>query len=609
MAEGDTLARAWFAKPDIERVAFRDGFVLRSRAAPRAGPPSVMHYLAGWAERAPERVFLAERAPDQSWRKLSYRAALDSARAIGASLLTRGLGPERPLAVLSDNSIDQALMLLGAMYVGVPAATVSPAYSLVSNDFDKLKSIIAQLAPGLVYAADGARYAAALGALTVPHVVVSAAADGQQERFETLMEGDAPSADAAFAALGPDTVARILFTSGSTGTPKGVVTTHRMLVSNQEALAQLWPFLEGEAPVLLDWLPWSHTFGANNNFNLVMRNGGSLYIDAGRPAPGLFDHTLANLRQIAPTLYLNVPRGFDMLLPHLEQSAALRERFFSRLKVMLYAGAALPRNAWDRLRRLAIEHTGAEPVMLSAWGTTETAPMATIVHYRIEAPGNVGVPIPGVELFFRPAGDKWEVRVRGANVTPGYWRDPAQSARAFDEDGFFVSGDAAKLADEADPSAGILFDGRIAENFKLASGTWVFVGARRLEAIEAMAPVVQDAVVAGHDRDCVGLLLFPNLAACRALCPQCAHADAATLLAQQAIRDVIARGLAAIAAKAGGSSRYAARALLMHEPPSIDQGEITDKGYINQRAVLRRRASLVEELYDDASSGVIRLAG
>jgi feruloyl-CoA synthase len=393
--------------------------------------------------------------------------------------------------------------------------------------------------------------------------------------------------EVAFSRLTPDTVAKILFTSGSTGTPKGVINTQRMLCSNQQSWAQVWPFLEDKVQTIVDWLPWNHTFGGNACFNMILRNGGTLYIDGGKPAPGLIETTARNLREISPTMYFNVPRGFDLLMPMLEQDAVLRKSFFRDLDMVFYAGAALPQNLWERLEKLALAEKAGALAMLSAWGSTETAPMASCVHYPIERAGVVGVPTPGCELKLLPSGGKLEIRVKGPNVTPGYFRRDDLTKAAFDEDGYYRIGDAMKLADPAAPEKGLVFDGRVAEDFKLTTGTWVNTGAIRVKLIAAGNPIIQDAVVTGHDRDEIGALVFLSPAA---------KEDVRTKLSQ------ILKELA----REGGSSTHPTRLLVMSEPPQIDAGEITDKGYINQRAVLERRAALVERLYSDAQDVVTR---
>jgi feruloyl-CoA synthase len=383
--------------------------------------------------------------------------------------------------------------------------------------------------------------------------------------------------------VGPDSVAKILFTSGSTGIPKGVVNTQRMLCANQQMLAQAWPFVEEKPPVLVDWLPWNHTFGGNHNFNLVLRNGGTLYIDGGKPVPGLAETTVRNLKEIAPSLYFNVPRGYDLLLPYLERDAELRRSFFRDLQVVFYAAAALPQNLWDRLLRLAREEKrGGDFALLSAWGSTETSPLATSVHFPMDRPGVIGLPVAGCELKLAPFGGKLEVRVRGPNVTPGYYRRPDLTSTAFDEEGFYRIGDAVKLADPREPAKGIVFDGRVAEDFKLSTGTWVNVGMVRVKLIAAADPIVQDAVITGHDRGEVGALVFLSAAA--------------KDLKPEEIRSRLSQALAALKVE-GGSSMHPVRLLVLTEPPSIDANEITDKGYMNQRAVLERRSALVERLY------------
>lgn len=559
------------ARVDIEKRA--DGsLLLRSPMALGACARCVTAWLIDWAGRAPERIFLGERA-GTGWRTLTYRETLEAARAIGQGLLERGLSAERPLAILSDNSIDHALLALGAQHVGVPVVPISPAYSLMSKDFAKLRYIFELVRPALVWTADPEKFApalAAVGAQATPLAALRAAQPGTP-------------VDAAHAQVGPDTVAKILFTSGSTGQPKGVINTHGMLTANQQMLAQGWPFVEARPPVVVDWLPWNHTFGGNHNFNLVLRNGGTLYVDGGKPMPGLIETTAKNLAEVAPTMYFNVPRGFDLLLPFLERDAALRKNFFHELDMVFYAAAALPQNLWARLEKLALEEKGGRLAMLSAWGSTETAPLATQVHFNIPAAGVIGLPVAGCTLKLVPSAGKLEVRVKGPNVTPGYYRRDDLTRAAFDEEGFYRIGDAVKFADPAMPEKGIVFDGRVAEDFKLSSGTWVSVGGLRVRLIAACNPIVQDAVIAGHDRDEIGALVFLS--------------PAAQGMTPEAIRGKLAEGLRALAAEGGGSSTRPTRLLVLSEPPSIDANEITDKGYINQRAVLEKRAALVERLY------------
>ncbi|MFL5347167.1 MAG: feruloyl-CoA synthase [Hyalangium sp.] len=570
------------APRDVELDRRGDGsLVLRSRQPLGPHARAVGEWLIHWAAKTPDRLFLAERVNNE-WRTSSYAQTLDAVRRIGQSLLDRGLGPERPVAILSDNSIDHALLALGAMHVGVPVAPISPAYSLMSSDFAKLRAVFELLRPGLVWTADPKRFAPALAA-----VGASVTAIG-----ELTAAPANPQVDEAFARLMPDTVAKILFTSGSTGTPKGVITTHRMLTANQTQIVQAWPFMEDEPPVLVDWLPWNHTFGGNFTFGLVLRNGGTMYIDGGKPVPGLIDTTVRNLREIAPNLYFNVPRGFDLLLSFLERDAELRRNFFSRCKFVFYAAAALSQNLWDRFEKLARAERDGNVLLVSAWGSTETAPLATAVHWPIQKAGCIGLPVPGCELKLVPTAGKLEARVRGPNVMPGYLHRADLTAAAFDEEGFYRIGDALKFEDPSDPARGVAFDGRVAEDFKLSNGTWVHVGALRVALIAAADPLVQDAVITGHDRDEVGALLFLNPVA-------------ASGLPAEEIRSRIREALRRLAAGGGGSSTRIGRALVLEEAPRLDLGEITDKGYLNQQAVLESRRPFVDALYAETPAAVV----
>ena len=605
---GDTASL--FATPRTVAEHRTDGsIVLRSPQPLRDGGRCTGDWLEQWARQTPDTIFLAERdSADTPWATMTYAGALRRVRAAASWILAQGLSAERPVVILSDNSIDHALFALAAQHVGVPSAAISPAYSLMSRDFDKLKSMISLLQPGAIYVAATKPFAAALAAIKPLHeaqIISGRSGDADALAFRDIAATpETGNVATAFAAVTPDTIAKFLFTSGSTGTPKAVINTQRMLTSSQQAKAQAWTFLDqcGGDLVLLDWLPWSHTFGANHNFNLVLRNGGSLYIDGGKPAPGLFTTSLANLRSVMPTVYFNVPRGFDMLIAALRGDERLRRRFFSEVKFAFYAGAALPQNLWDALEQLSIETVGHPLPMVSAWGSTETSPLATDCHFLADRSGNIGVPIPGTELKLVASGDKLEVRVRGPNVTPGYWKAPELTKQAFDEEGFYLIGDAVKLADAARPELGLFFDGRVAEDFKLNSGTWVNVGTLRVAGIAALAPLAQDIVVAGHGGDEVRFLVFPNVVACRAHAGLPETASVSDVLGHDRVRTAIAQGLAKLKQQGANSSGHATRALLLVEPPSVDGGEITDKGYINQRAVLTRRADAVMRLNDDASA-------
>jgi feruloyl-CoA synthase len=598
-----------FLEPRVISDAQPEGsIILRSATVLQPFARCAGDWLENWARITPDKVFLAERSRvDQPWTTLSYAETLRQVRAAASWILANGLSVHKPLAVLSDNGIEHAVMALAAMQVGVPVAAVSPAYSLLSKDFEKLRGVIALLDPGAIYISSIHAFAPALKAIEESHsgIIISGIPDEAAISFADVIATLPSSAvDVAFAAIDADTIAKLLFTSGSTGTPKAVINTQRMLTSSQQAKAQTWSFLDDPQTdlVILDWLPWSHTFGGNHNFNMVLRRGGTLYIDGGKPAPGLFNTSLANLRSVMPTVYFNVPRGFDMLIAALREDETMRHRFFNEVKFVFYAGAALPQSIWSALEELSVSTIGRTLPMVSAWGSTETSPLATDCHFQAQRSGNIGVPTPGTELKLLPAGDKLEVRVRGPNVTPGYWKAPELTAKAFDSEGFYLIGDAVTFADPEHPEQGLFFDGRIAEDFKLTSGTWVNVGTLRVAGISAMAPLVQDIVVAGHGGDEVRFMLIPNMAACRAVSRLPDNAEPEVVLACEAVRSSIGQGLAKLKALGGGTSTYATRAVLLTEPPSVDAGEITDKGYINQRAILARRVADVAALNDDAPS-------
>jgi feruloyl-CoA synthase len=578
-------------------------------------PQKLTERLVHWAKAAPDRVFLAQREGAGGWRTLSYAQTLAAVRAIAAALLERGLSAGRPIAILSGNDIEHALMSLAAMHVGIPYAPISVPYSLLSADFGKLKAIMATLSPGLVFAANGTAFARAIAAAVPAGTEIVVASNPPGDRPTTPFAklpatAPTPAIDAAHAGVGPDTVAKILFTSGSTGQPKGVINTQLMLCANQAMIRAGFAFVTDEPPVIVDWLPWNHTFGSNHNFGLVLDNGGSLYIDEGKPLPGAIDATVRNLRDIAPTVYFNVPKGFEMLLPHFEADRALREKFFSRLQVMFYAGASMPQYAIDAWQQLAVETTGMRITFISSLGSTETAPAALARTWQSERTGNIGLPLPGVELKLVPREGKLEARLKGANITPGYWRAPALTADAFDDEGFYKIGDALKFDDPADPAKGLLFDGRLAEDFKLATGSWVSVGPLRAAFIAHFAPLARDVVLAGADRDEVTALVFPDFDACRKVAPgAAADIPARSLLADPHVIAEFGRRLDAFFAAASGTSSRITRMILLHEPPSLDIGEMTDKGSINQRAVLANRATLVEELYAGMPPSHVLVAG
>jgi feruloyl-CoA synthase len=587
-----------FATPHVSTERRPDGtLLLRSEQPLGDYPPSMIHRFRAGADEHPERALAAAREGD-GWRTLSWGQARATADCLAASFLERGLGSDRPIMVLSGNSLEHLLVLLGAYTAGVPVVPVSPAYSLLSIDHQRLSAMADLCRPGMVFADDAIAFGRALDALAgiVPDQVVVRGDREGAERFADLTRAT-PGAEVerALKGLSHDTVAKILFTSGSTGLPKGVINTHRMLCSNQQALGQVWPFLHSEPPILVDWLPWSHTFGGNHNLNQVLAYGGTLYIDDGKPTPALFERTVEALREVSPTVYYNVPSGWALLAPRLEADDDLARSFFARLRFMFYAAAALPESLWLRLTTIAEEAADHPVPLTSSWGTTETAPAASTAHFSSAPSGCIGVPLPGVTLKLVPEAAKREVRVAGPNVTPGYHRNPEVTAAAFDEEGFYRTGDAVRPVDEDDLSRGLFFDGRLSEDFKLSTGTWFTVGNVRTALISAVSGL-SDAVLAGHDGDYVGALAWINHAEVRRVCA--IDGEGPVPLDDLVLIAHLASSLHAHNAGAGSASRIE-RLLLLDEPPDIDAGEITDKGYINQRAVLRRRAELVDRLFTE----------
>ena len=544
--------------------------MLRSEVPLRPYPKRVTDDLIRWANATPDAIFLAERRGD-GWQTIAFGAMLERVRRIGAALLAAGGSPERPLAIVAENGIDHAAVALGAMYAGIPASPLSTGYVREGADAARLRALIEVLRPFAAFVPDAE--SAACFAAAAPNIAVIGDASS--------LDGDSVAADRAHSAIGADSIAKILFTSGSTGTPKGVIITHRMLCANQTMVEQVWPEA-ARAPVLVDWAPWSHVAAGNKNFGIVLRNGGTMYVDAGKPAPEAFATTLRNLREIAPTFYFNVPRGWTLLFEAIERDEALAATFFSRVRILLNAGASIPEPLRARLDVLARRYTGRDVPVVSAWGLTETAPMATAVWgERPAARDTIGTPVPGVEIKLAPVEDRFELRVRGPTVTPGYWRNAEATAAAFDEDGFFKSGDAGSLLDENDPSRGIVFGGRLAENFKLSSGTWVNAGLLRLDVIEAGAGAIEDVVFAGADRNELTAIVFV---------PRAVANDSATA-------DRVRAALARHNERNPASSTCVARALIATEPPDGARGEITDKGSVNQRRVLQNRPAAIARLY------------
>lgn len=593
---------AQVAPPRAVRIDFDDGsFALRSPVPLQPYARCVGEWLERWARETPEATALAERTADGTgWQRLGYGQLRREVGRVAQALLDMRLPPGRPIVILSDNALDHAVLMLATMHIGRASCSLSSAYSRLTKDYGRLRGMLRLLEPALIYASDARVYGPAIAACDIGAACVFSAHAREWPGgidFGALREtAETPAVQAAFESVTPETHAKYLMTSGSTGHPKAVINTHRMLCANQQMMAQTWRFLAQEAPVLVDWLPWSHTFGANHNLNMVLAHGGALYIDEGRPAPGLIEKTARNLREVQPTLWFNVPRGFDMMLPLMEADEALAADILARLRLAFYAAAALSPASWERLQALAERVRPGNPLWLTtSWGCTETSPAITSAHWQLPGAGCIGNPLPGMEIRFVPCASKLEMRIKGVTVFPGYRHQPAESAAAFDAEGYYRIGDAGCLVDAARPELGIVFDGRVTEDFKLSSGTWVSVGPLRIELVSLLAPWVQDLVIAGHDREAIGLLVFPG--------PQGA-AEPARL--HEALRRLLRErrdaGL--------GSARCPTRALVLDSPPHADSGEITDKGYLNQRAVLARRADAVARLYAEPTApAVLRADG
>lgn len=556
--------------------------------------------LVHWATVSPEAVFLAERRTDGEWHKMTYAQVECASRRLARCLIAIGCSPDKPLVVVAGNSVDHALLSLAAQRVGVAVAPVSLAYATVASDFARLRYMIELAGPAAIFFGEAQNCRAAIDAVSdiAPILVPGSASDESVRGIETISPADESAFSEAATLVKPDTIAKLMFTSGSTGKPKAVINTQRMLCTNQAMLRNVWPGLRKTPPVMVDWLPWSHTFGANFTFNLALFNGGALYIDAGKPVPALIDTTLRNLAEIRPTIYFNVPAGYEAILGTLRDDAALASQIFSRMEFAFCAAAALPQGVRNELQMIAARATGCPLPVYAGWGSTETAPGATVTWWDTDRSDSIGLPLPGIELRFVPDGNKLELRVRGPNVTPGYWKAPEASSAAFDENGFYRMGDAGRLIDEHAPELGVLFDGRISENFKLTSGSWVSVGAVRIGVVNEGRPIVQDVVVAGSGEAEIGLLVFVNHQACRELLGGVAdQIDAAAIAHHPKIRASVASAIQSYNSEGRGFSSRIARFIIMPDVPRIEDYEITDKGYINQRAVLEARSESVEQLY------------
>ena len=577
-------------------------------------PHSNIAVLDYWAEQTPDAVFIADRLPNGDWRRVTYGEAKRLSRIIAQYILSHDLSPERPLVILSGNSVNHALVSLGAMTAGVPYAPIAPAYSTKSKDFDKLRHVFDLITPGLVFAEHIELYRDAIKTVALGEIPVFGTGDlstvPSAHSLDEIVQGVATDAvDLALSKVGPDTIAKFLFTSGSTGKPKAVINTQKMICANQVMIRDSLAFLKDEPPVLVDWLPWNHTAGGNHNFGIALFNGGSLYIDEGSPSPIGIHKTVHNLLDIATTLYFNVPKGYEMLVEHLRANKTLRERFFSNVKVLQYAGASLADHVFTALEELAVETIGEKIMIITGYGSTETGPFLSTTSWPVGRPGEIGLPAAGGEMKLVPNGEKMEVRVKGASITPGYWRQPEKTAEAFDEEGYYLMQDALKFHDPNDVAKGFLFDGRVTEDFKLDTGTWVNMASVRSTVIRGLAPLVRDLVLTGLDLPHIGGLLFLDYDACRSKFPELAtEEDPGTIARHPALVQFLQSGLNELARKATGSSTMVARAIILETPPSPDANEITDKGSLNQRAVMACRAKAVSDLYDNEKPAHVLVA-
>lgn len=563
-------------------------------------PEKLTEKLIYWADKTPDKTFIARRF-QEGWGEISYSKTLQKIESIAQYLLNQHFDEEQTIVILSENSLEHALLALAAVHIGIPYSPVSPPYSLVSDDFGKLKHCLELMTPKLIFAQDGKVYekALTLAKTMFPDAQIVTVEHSADTDFSELLTTEPTEAVAqAHQQIKADTVAKILFTSGSTGLPKGVINTQRMWCANLQQITQTFPFLETEPPVFVDWLPWNHTFGGNHNFGLTLYNGGTLYIDDGKPTPKGIETTVQNLREISPTAYFNVPKGFEILVPYLEKEPELRKTFFQNLHFFFYAGASLAQPIWNRLEELAEETTGRKVPIITGLGCTESGPSAMFAAWEGSFSGLLGVPVAGMNVKLVPDGDKLEARYHAPNVTPGYWRNPEATAKAFDEEGYYKTGDAVRFLDENNPSKGLVFDGRIAEDFKLSTGTWVNVGVLKSKILSVGSPVVQDVVIAGLDKEYVGAILFLNPDACRKLSGLSPESSNKEAFLHETVQKYIDQLLVQLGKTATGSANRVAKAVVAVDPPSIDLGEITDKGSLNQRAVLKHRANLVAQLYD-----------
>ena len=600
---------ATYIPHDVVREDRPDGSILlRSRVPLGPVVRNTGAWLHRWAQEAPDRVFLAERS-GQGWREVRYADALGQVRSLASSLLGRGLGPETPIVIMSGNSVDHGLLALAAQYVGVPLVPLAEQYSLVPDAYPRLQYAVETVRPKMIFADDGAAYGAALALPFLDGVekVLVRNGSGGATTFSDLLRGDgSANVDGAYQAVGPDTLAKIIFTSGSTANPKGVLTTHRMLCVNQAQMAAAMPVIHARPPKILDWLPWNHVFGGSHNFNMMLANGGSLYIDEGKPTKAGFAASVRNIREHAGNLAFNVPIGFAQLVATMEKDNDLKRAYLGNTDLIFYAAASVTQEIWSALAKFAKEVRGEVPLMFSGWGMSETAPSATQTHQPVDRPGNIGVPLPEVTLKLIPDEDsRCELRLKGPNVLKGYYQEPQKSKEAFDEEGFLITNDAVKFVDFNNANAGLNFDGRISEDFKLMSGTWVRATNIRLDALKHFADIALDVVVTGHDRNELGLLVFPHPGSMNE--SVLSAGDTGGVFSSDAVRTLIHSRLTALSQHATSSSTRVVRALVLATPPSMSEGEVTAKGSINARKVLILRKELLERLYDDNDPAVVRL--
>ncbi|MBV7410943.1 feruloyl-CoA synthase [Maritimibacter sp. DP1N21-5] len=587
-------------KADVHWDEREDGSMLVWQNDPLAPhPEKISDRIDHWASVDPDRVWMASREVGETeWHRVTYGEMREKVRSIGQFLLDLGLSVDRPLVILSENSIEHALMALSAQYVGIASAAIAPAYSLISEGYGKLKGVRDQITPGAVYVDDAEPFLPALSAVFPENTVI--AAKNWELTFASVVRTPVTDAvDHANAQVTPDHVAKFMFTSGTTGNPKAVIQTHGMLATNMEQVTDCYAFARDEPPIILDWAPWNHVAAGNLIFNFAIWNGGTLHLDAGRPTKAMIGETIRNLREVQTNWYWNVPAGFEMIMAEMEKDPDFGKTFFEKMKIMYYAGAAMGQHTWDELKEASVRATGEEILLATGLGATETAPFALFQTEPQANPGNIGVPAKGIVLKLVPNEGKLEARVKGPNVTPGYWRDDKLTEEAFDEEGFYKLGDALRFAVPGDPSKGFFFDGRVAENFKLGTGTWVSVGALRAKLTDALGGIARDVVLAGEGHDSLGALLVPFRPAMERIVPGGHDMSDADLFAHPALRKAISERLAGYNAHATGSSMRIPAVMFLEEPLDMDKGEVTDKGSVNQRAVLRERPELVEALFTD----------